>query len=204
MSLWYSTLKETVQSHPLTSNVMFSFLMVILEKLVDMEFVCPCKMRCENALFVFAFFILPAILAFLMMINLKNDNIAWNETWYKKVLGKGDCVIPAVAWIIILLFDGRYIACGMTYWPGRYETANKASSIDWCEPHNGTLYEERLMASQEWYFHSQCGGLALTLLVVLVGSCITIRNFCANEETSGQTDTGNETVTSGHQIRSEK
>lgn len=168
MSLWYSTLKTTVQSHPLTSNVMFSFLMVILEKLVDMEFVCPCKMWCENALFVSAFFILPAILAFIMMINLENDNIASGEKCFKKlckVLGKGNCIIPAVAWIIILLFDGRYIVCGMTYWPGRYETPNKASSIDWCEPHNGTLYEERLMASQEWYFHSQVKKFIFVLTV---------------------------------------
>lgn len=192
---WYSTLREIVKNRPHASNVVISFLLVVLEKLLDMEFVCPCKGRRENASFVSAFFILPAVLAFLLMISLQigtvtsaESNKTQNESneeekgmcrKTKKYLCKfseeakrqtkeidKNCIIPAVAWIIILLFDGRYVACGMTEWSGTYVTADKAALVKWCETDNSTLNEKQLMNSQDWYFHSQVKKFLFVLLIV--------------------------------------
>lgn len=202
---WYSTLREIVKNRPYASNVVISFLLVVLEKLLDMEFVCPCKKWSENASFVSAFFILPAVLAFLLMISLQIGTVTSAESNKKskfceepkrqtKEIDK-NCIIPAVAWIIILLFDGRYVACGMTDQPGTYVTADKAALVKWCETDNSTLNEKQLKNSQDWYFHSQCAGLSFTLLVACLGCCIHIWKCWQNENTSsGKNGTGNETT----------
>lgn len=43
------------------------------------------------------------------------------------------CLIPPVIWIIILLIDGDYLACGMTTWEGLY-VFDKEMEIKWCQP----------------------------------------------------------------------
>lgn len=44
--------------------------------------------------------------------------------------------------MILLFFDGRYYACAMIDWSGRYVTAEEAAQEKWCEPGNSTLSEE--------------------------------------------------------------
>lgn len=180
---WISTLKKTFENDPLASNVAFSFLLVLLEKLVDIDFACPCKEN--NAYFVAAYFLIPAFLTFVVMISrpsaefskikeLINGNCILSienidccaictqcmkciKNWLKEVFERakaGNWIIPVIVWIILLLFDGRYVACGNSDWSGRFVTADKVA-LKWCETDNSTLYEERLKKSQDWYYHSQ-------------------------------------------------
>lgn len=161
---WISALRKTFQNDQLASNVVFSFLLVVLEKLVDMEFACPCKQRWENAFFVAAYFLIPGILAIVLMNNLRKGKVTLAECSktrtdaLQKIREKAEgntWIIPGFVWSILWFLDGRYFACGTTDWPGRYVTADKADPVKWCETNNNTLYEERLRKSQDWYFISQ-------------------------------------------------
>lgn len=145
------TLRETFETAPLAPNVVFCFLLIVLERLMAMEFVCSCKERWENALFVAAYFIIPAFLALVLMIGLHKLAEPKISTCQKMI----NCIISPIVWWNLLLFDGRYVVCGMTDWSGRFVTVDKAAPLKWCEPNNSTLNEERLKESQEWYFHSQ-------------------------------------------------
>uniref|UniRef100_A0A0E9W9H8 Uncharacterized protein n=1 Tax=Anguilla anguilla TaxID=7936 RepID=A0A0E9W9H8_ANGAN len=40
---WFTILKNQLRNSPLVSNAVFSFILMGLEKLVDLEFECPCK-----------------------------------------------------------------------------------------------------------------------------------------------------------------
>ncbi|CAI5654840.1 unnamed protein product [Oreochromis niloticus] len=156
--------KREFQNGPLASNVVFALILTVLERLVETEFECPCKGTDVNGWFVAAFFIIPGILAFVLMASVQGLKWSDDEDNTKRI---GHCCIPAFVWMILLVFDGSYIACGMTDWSGRYVTADKAAPLKWCEPENGTLYGKRLKDSQDWYFHSQWAGLGLVFVLAL-------------------------------------
>ncbi|TWW67481.1 uncharacterized protein LOC130521725 isoform X1 [Takifugu flavidus] len=64
---WLARLKNEISNSPLVSNVAFGFILMGLEKLVELEFECPCNPK-WNGLFSSAFFIVPAIMAFILML----------------------------------------------------------------------------------------------------------------------------------------
>lgn len=67
------------------------------------------------------------------------------------------CLISPVIWVIILLIDGEYIACGMTYWNGVYVFDDDLQKL-WCKPteeiRNKTVTELRNLTST-YIHHSQ-------------------------------------------------
>ncbi|XP_026046571.1 uncharacterized protein LOC113035301 [Astatotilapia calliptera] len=161
---WMKKVKREFQNGPLASNAVFGFILTILEKLVQTEFECPFTGTDVNGGFVATFFIVPGILAFVLMASVQEPKCSCDKDNAKRIF---HCLVPAFVWMILLVFDGSYIACGMTYWSGRYVIADKAAPLKWCEPENGTLYQDRLKKSQDWYFNSQWAGLGLVLLLVL-------------------------------------
>lgn len=162
---WMEIVKREFQNGPLASNVVFALTLMVLERLVETEFECPCKGTYLNGGFVATFFTFPGISAFVLMASVQGLKCSCDKDNVKRFFY---CLVPAFVWMILLVFDGRYIACGMTDWSGRYVTADKAAPLKWCEPENGTLYGDRLKKSQDWYFHSQWAGFGLVLVLVLV------------------------------------
>ncbi|XP_030604222.1 uncharacterized protein LOC115793402 isoform X2 [Archocentrus centrarchus] len=157
-----------------------------------MEFTCPCKEnKHQNASFVAAYFIIPAFLAFVLMFGFHVSSKA--KKCSDDCLKICNCIIPSIVWMILLFFDGRYFACGSTDWSGRYVTADKAAPVKWCETNNKTSYEERLNKSQEWYFHSQCIGVCITLVMAIVALGVFIYKCIKNT-------TGDEPENSGLQL----
>lgn len=141
---WLERLKREFQYGRLASNVVFALMMTVLERLVQTEFECPCKgIYYLNAWFVATIFIIPMILALVLMASVQRPKCSCH------------CLVPSFVWMILLVFDGRYIACAMTDWSGRYVTADKAAPLKWCEPEKDTLYQDRLKKSQDWHAYSQ-------------------------------------------------
>ncbi|KAL3971737.1 collagen type II alpha [Sarotherodon galilaeus] len=158
---WMERLKREFLYGRLASNVVFTLIMAVLERLVQTEFECPCKGTYYlNAWFVATFFFIPMILAMVLMASLQRPKSSCH------------CWVPAFVWMILLVFDGRYIACAMTDWSGRYVTADKAAPLKWCEPEDGTSYQDRLKSSQTWHAFSQWAGLCLVLVLPLIINCI--------------------------------
>ncbi|XP_026054751.1 uncharacterized protein LOC113040693 [Carassius auratus] len=98
--------------------------------------------------------------------------------WHKAVTA---CLISPVIWIIILLLDGEYIACGMTYWNGVYVFDDVLQNF-WCKPteetESKTLTELRNLTSK--YIHqSQVSGYALTgIFSVLLFVSVVVYDCC--------------------------
>lgn len=139
--------------------------LIVLKKLIEIEFhSCPCKVEL-NALVILFMFIGPAffifILLYLILRFLKyrcsfcrgaNDD---TRRYCPKAVAV--CLISPVIWVIILLIDGEYIACGMTYWNGVYVFDDDLQKL-WCKPteeiRNKTVTELRNLTST-YIHHSQ-------------------------------------------------
>uniref|UniRef100_A0AAY4AUU9 Uncharacterized protein n=1 Tax=Denticeps clupeoides TaxID=299321 RepID=A0AAY4AUU9_9TELE len=111
---------------PLVSNVAFGFILMGLEKLVELEFECPCNPS-WNGVFSSAFFIIPAVMAFTLMLIFQGCRC---DTWCYKSVSLSSFV-PAVVWLILLFLDGQYFACAMTDWEGRFVLVDKAAPQKW-------------------------------------------------------------------------
>lgn len=163
---WMSELKKRSANSPLASNVFFGFILVILEKLVEMEFACPCDPS-KNTMFVIALFILPAFLGFLLMCIIQIDK-------HGCVTSAVISLVPAIVWVTILFFDGHYFACIRTDWSGRYVTVDKAAPQKWCEPTNHDSSLELMSKTQQWFSESQVRKILISIKMFsyLSGMCL--------------------------------
>lgn len=148
---WAHMLTNELKKSPLASNVFLGFILAGLEKLVEIDFACPCDPK-FNALFVSAYFIVPAVIASVLMLIAQECKRHSCQDWENLVLFG---TVPATMWITLLFLDGQYYACAMTNWSGRFVNADKASPEKWCEPDSDPSSQEKLKQTQKWYFHSQ-------------------------------------------------
>lgn len=162
---WLARLKNELSNSPLVSNVAFGFILMGLEKLVELEFECPCR-PAWNGAFSSAFFIIPAVMAFTLMLIIQGCRCA---VWCRKTISLSSFV-PAVVWLILLFLDGQYFACAMTDWEGRYVLVDKAAPQKWCEPvkEGDVTAQELMVRSQQLFVFSQvscscCGDVVIVL-----------------------------------------
>uniref|UniRef100_A0A672IMV6 Uncharacterized protein n=1 Tax=Salarias fasciatus TaxID=181472 RepID=A0A672IMV6_SALFA len=111
-------------------------------KLVELEFECPCHPT-WNGVFSSAFFFIPAGMAFTLMLIIQGCRC---ETFILSSF------VPAIVWLILLFLDGRYFACAMTDWEGRFVQLDKAAPQKWCEPFSKVnVTKEELMLRSQWH-----------------------------------------------------
>ncbi|KAJ8247945.1 hypothetical protein GJAV_G00252390 [Gymnothorax javanicus] len=179
---WLTRLKNELSDSPLVSNVAFGFILMGLEKLVELEFECPCNPK-FNAVFSSAFFIIPAVMAFTLMVIIQGCRCGAGRQ--NKVTMSISSVVPAVVWLILLFLDGQYFACAMTGWKGRFVIVDKAAPQKWCEPTGEdevAQTQELMVRSQELFVVSQVIGMALLFLICLGLIVYVIRQSCSQEE----------------------
>lgn len=147
---WLTKLKNEFSNSPFVSNVAFGFILMGLEKLVELEFECPCSPK-WNGVFSSAFFIIPAVMAFTLMLIIQRCR---RDKWLMKTVSS---FMPAIVWLILLFLDGQYFACAMTDWEGRFVLVDKAAPQKWCEPvSQGDAAQKALMLrSQQLFVISQ-------------------------------------------------
>ncbi|XP_029702567.1 uncharacterized protein isoform X2 [Takifugu rubripes] len=185
---WFSKLKDAFSNGPLAPNVAFGFILMGLEKLVELEFECPCSPS-WNGLFSSAFFIIPAVMAFTLMLIIQGCRCDESsrlitqgyrryessrfiiqgcrcDEWFKKTVSLSSSV-PAFVWLILLFFDGQYFTCAMTDWDGRFVLVDKAAPKKWCEPisEGNFTRQELMLRSQRWIVTSQV--IAIILLIFI-------------------------------------
>lgn len=149
---WLTRLKNELSNSPLVSNVAFGFILMGLEKLVELEFECPCNPTWNGA-FSSAFFIIPAVMAFTLMLIIQGCRC---DQWCRKTVSLSSFV-PAIVWLILLFLDGQYFACAMTDWEGRFVLVDKAPPQKWCEPigEGDVTPQELMLRSQQLFVFSQ-------------------------------------------------
>ena len=161
---WLTRLKNELSNSPLVSNVAFGFILMGLEKLVELEFECPCNPT-WNGVFSSAFFIIPAVMAFTLMLIIQGDR---RGTRCCKTFPLSSFV-PAIVWLILLFLDGQYFACAMTNWEGRFVLVDKAAPQKWCEPtsEGDVTPQELMLRSQQLFVFSQVSGMFSNLKKIM-------------------------------------
>ncbi|XDV40450.1 hypothetical protein PO909_009535 [Leuciscus waleckii] len=125
---WVATLKKELKKSPFYSNAIIGFIMVGLEKLMEMDFACPCDPK-MNLLFSVAYFVIPALFSSALMFYIQSS-----QCNTKRLLSIGTCITPAAVWIMLLFFDGQYFACAKTSWEGLTVHTDISASTTWCQP----------------------------------------------------------------------
>ncbi|KAF1393102.1 hypothetical protein PFLUV_G00034980 [Perca fluviatilis] len=162
-----------------------------LEKLVELEFECPCNPT-WNGVFSSAFFIIPAVMAFTLMLIIQGCRC---DMWCRKPVTLSSFV-PAIVWLILLFLDGQYFACAMTDWEGRFVLVDKAAPQKWCEPisEGDVTPQELMLRSQQLFVFSQVIGIIL-LIFICVGLVVyVIRESCEQEVEMEDADVAELTV----------
>lgn len=188
---WLTRLKNELSNSPLVSNVAFGFILMGLEKLVELEFECPCNPT-WNGVFSSAFFIIPAVMAFTLMLIIQGCRC---DTWCRKAVSLSSFV-PAIVWLILLFLDGQYFACAMTDWEGRFVLVDKAAPQKWCEPisEGDVSPQELMLRSQQLFVFSQVIGIIL-LIFICVGLIVyVIRESCHQDGEMQEADVAELTV----------
>ncbi|XP_077940907.1 uncharacterized protein LOC144385279 [Gasterosteus aculeatus] len=159
MGDFLSRQREILLEKPLLSNVIVGVILTILEKLMEREFQCPCNfLRC-NIIFSLAFFIIPAIMAFTLMLIIQGCTHIDVHKCRKTVIS----FVSAIVWLLLLLFDGQYLACAMTDWKGTFVIVDKEAKMKWCE---SNVNSTQRMETTHWnYVISQVIGLVLLLFI---------------------------------------
>ncbi|XP_059421418.1 calcium homeostasis modulator protein 6-like [Carassius carassius] len=175
---WLTRLKNELSNSPLVSNVAFGFILMGLEKLVELEFECPCN-PAWNGLFSSAFFIIPAIMALALMMIIQGCRCG---IWCRRTVSLSSFV-PAVVWLILLFLDGQYFACAMTDWHGRFVIVDKAAPQKWCEPieEESVSPQELMLRSQRLFVESQVVGIVLLIFICLGLVVYVIRESCGQD-----------------------
>lgn len=137
-------LKDQFGDSPVMSNMAFAFVMAGVEKMLEVEFACPCNPT-WNAVFVAPFFLIPAFTASGLMLLLHGFS------GYKNLLCSS---LPLVVWLALMLLDGQYVVCAKTDWPGTF-VSTEHTYLKWCKPANKTSEDELMDRSHRFYILSQ-------------------------------------------------
>ncbi|KAL6478713.1 hypothetical protein MHYP_G00121460 [Metynnis hypsauchen] len=199
---WLTRLKNELSNSPLVSNVAFGFILMGLEKLVELEFECPCNPT-WNGLFSSAFFIIPAVMAFTLMLIIQGCRC---DTWSRKSVSVSS-VVPAVVWLILVFLDGQYFACAMTDWEGRFVIVDKAAPQKWCEPvkeedeEESPTPRELMLRSQQLFVVSQVIGIVLLIFICAGLVVYVIRESCRRDFQSQDANVAEMTYTPSSRAR---
>lgn len=142
-----SRLKEDFGNSPVVANTVFSFLLAGVEKIVEVEFACPCDPK-WNASFAAAFFVIPAFFSFLLMLIIHECKCPNHSP---KCLYS---ILPPLVWHVLVFLDGQYFVCATTDWPGTFVSVDK-TYLKWCTPTNTTRTEELMARSRKQFILSQ-------------------------------------------------
>ncbi|KAK9967672.1 hypothetical protein ABG768_002051 [Culter alburnus] len=154
------------------SAMHFSFALIGLQKLMDREFSCPCSPGFNAILISFIFFG-PALLALTMMIFIQRPCRSSSSHCAGLFLL---CLIPPSLWMFLLLFEGEYVACGLSHWEGDY-VLDEELQIKWCKPTGvkdtrGNATDLRELTEKITFYSRFSALVLLTFLSVVVTAAV--------------------------------
>ncbi|XP_042337143.1 calcium homeostasis modulator protein 3-like [Plectropomus leopardus] len=164
-NVWTSKLKSVFKESHVVSDMFFGFIIFCLEKFIEKEFTCPCKVP-WNCLLATAYFFSPAVAVFLLLMKIKDFQVNMDSKERYKILLSS--FFLAILWILIVFWDGRSFACARTSWSGSYVEIDKAAPQKWCKPANLTPSQESDYINKTQHFFSLSQGIGMGLFIVLI------------------------------------
>lgn len=144
MKYWKNN--SNVLSLPLSAMIL-----LIVEEIMETEFKCP-RWTTLKILYVLTYFLCPALITLGLSLSSQPTCILWFRSFGKcsyRQKGKMLCKVflPPLIWIVILLWDGRYIECIVS-----------RSEVDSNQNANQTRAAE---STTEFYSYSQVRALGI-------------------------------------------
>ncbi|XP_049430877.1 uncharacterized protein LOC125887833 [Epinephelus fuscoguttatus] len=177
-----SYVRSEFKKSPLMSNACICLILVCAKMFIGKEFACPCN-DYRNVPFVAVYCIVPAVVVFLLMMNITGCQCRMSMEIAKTVASN---FVPAMFWIIIVLWDGYSFACTMTTWSGSYIEIDEAAPQKWCKPANLTPSQELdyKTKTQFWFFMSQ--GIAMVMIALIFIVYLSFNCCCQQKVRDGE------------------
>lgn len=156
ITTWISTTAAELIKRPYVINIVTLSVLIVLEKLVEMDFVCPCDAT-FNVVNVVALFVVPPFGLFLLVLSFK-------QLHFCKALFF--CSIPAIEWITLLFIDGQYFACATAASPGKYELIAHGNVQRQCD--KITSVADSMSNTQFWYAISQVRTFMMNIMYIII------------------------------------
>lgn len=169
------------------------FLLVIaVEKILEAEFVCPChpiKNKVISSLIGIVPGLIFGIFTFMFVkvsasgkANDDSRNI-FNDIHKTKKVRSLYAMLAMCIWLAVFFCDGRFVACGASYWTGIYSKSTDNMMFKaWCKPYNETTEEEKKKETTEHIFYSQVTGFVILAVTVLGTAIVLIKNYKEDKE----------------------
>ncbi|KAF5889304.1 calcium homeostasis modulator protein 6-like, partial [Clarias magur] len=143
-----------------------SLVLVVLEKMMDSDFVCPCQPGYNEvicACYATVPFITCFIFTFCFVDPIPEDKgIQCNSTCVSKVFYS---LFIAFIWLFLFFVDGQYMSCAISHWGGEY---TETGALKWCKPNGSeTVVLEREKETQRYMTVSQFIGFGIAFLIAL-------------------------------------
>ncbi|KAI4889341.1 hypothetical protein NFI96_006186 [Prochilodus magdalenae] len=163
--------------------MMLNLVLVALEKLVEEDFVCPCRLGFMWAFF-FLYLLMPLFVAINFSIYLWNCN-PWDDPEtkckcrHKRSVKELTCLVPSVFWLILFFGDGRYVACLITPLEEDRVDSSDEPAWEWCDKKR-VLTEEQSRARESFYISKIVvfSFILLLLVIALFCQCVAYSKTC--------------------------
>ncbi|KAI5630304.1 protein FAM26F-like [Silurus asotus] len=113
----------------------------------------------------------------------QQDTLKWITRSQEKKRKKIECnetctcprfcytIISVLIWLMLLLMDGRYVACGSSNWDGVYTKTDNLALTQWCRPNNESSVPEKELRIVTAVFWSQVVGSSLIVVIAILLFC---------------------------------
>lgn len=129
-------LSELLKQYPFSSNTLFSLILVVLEKVAEYDFVCPCVEGYTGAFFL-CYLLVPMFIAFVFGLYLLG--LECRCAYFKKFVA---CLIPSSVWLALFLCDGRYVACLNTKLESTQADSEALPPWEWCSRSRNLTHDQ--------------------------------------------------------------
>ncbi|KAF5888358.1 calcium homeostasis modulator protein 6-like, partial [Clarias magur] len=108
----------------------FSLVLFTVEQLMDDEFICPCE-RIYNVVTCVVYALVPSFGCFVFTFVFADLS---SSTQCGRAIYSS---LTALVWLCLFFLDGRYLACGLSYWTGVDAKHDTMGDLNWCKPTGG-------------------------------------------------------------------
>ncbi|KAL6470548.1 hypothetical protein MHYP_G00216670 [Metynnis hypsauchen] len=155
--------RAIIRKSPLEAFVLFSFILLVVEKLVERGFVCPC-IHGQNITLCIFYALVPGLAssAFTYCTLVPDPHRNNGEQKRKRI---GYSIGSFFIWLALFFLDGRYIACASSYWEGIYHM----DLVPWCVSTGADrLSTDYRLKTQTYFFASEVTGFVLLTAIIVV------------------------------------
>ena len=139
-------------------DVALTLVFVVMEKLMETEFICPCDASNlhHDTLVICSSLIIHCLLVHMKCSLYKKLKDSIDNTCFCLSHTMLSMLLFVLLWLFVLSYDGQYYVCQKTNWNGTW-TENPANVLSkWCKPSaNDTNVNDLQRMSSECFFQSQ-------------------------------------------------